>query len=165
MSIHALAKKLRPRSDARIIYEGLAVGTRVKVYYLTRWYSATILHNDFSNEKTEVLWEKENTTSVLSWSRFGTQKNVYRCTKKMAWKLSPNIRRHTGIRTRLQILCDQEYRCNTCQVPIEASADLDHRVPLSVANKTGRDNLQYLCRDCHVQKTKNESKFRAKLRN
>jgi 5-methylcytosine-specific restriction endonuclease McrA len=58
------------------------------------------------------------------------------------------------------ILFEQEYKCNHCKMLLPPSKEDDHIIPLWKGGTNDRENQQYLCRNCHGEKTrKDETEF------
>jgi hypothetical protein len=58
---------------------------------------------------------------------------------------------------RLNILNIKGHVCNTCKSKvIDCKFDLDHIIPLAKNGTNDISNLQILCKQCHLQKTRNE---------
>ena len=59
-------------------------------------------------------------------------------------------------RLRLQVLTEGGYACASCG---DYGDEVDHIVPRrkSLAQFFDRDNLQILCRDCHIKKTRRDN--------
>lgn len=58
-------------------------------------------------------------------------------------------------RLRLQVLTRDQYRCKLCGRP--GRLEVDHIVPLAQGgHPTNPNNLQAICRFCHITKTKKE---------
>ena len=53
------------------------------------------------------------------------------------------------------IINNYESKCNICKTQIE-DGEIDHITPLANGGSNEDINLQYLCKSCHKQKTKNE---------
>ena len=50
------------------------------------------------------------------------------------------------------IAANQQWKCNKCQNLLDASYEVDHIVPLYKNGTNHVNNLQALCRNCHVKK-------------
>ena len=65
-------------------------------------------------------------------------------------------RRQLPETTKKSVLWRQRYACASCGCLLPPTYELDHIVPLAAGGTNGLDNLQALCRDCHVQKTRGD---------
>jgi hypothetical protein len=51
-----------------------------------------------------------------------------------------------------------DYKCNICRTNLlERDYQIDHKLPIANGGKNSIDNLQPLCKKCHLTKTKNET--------
>jgi len=51
-----------------------------------------------------------------------------------------------------------DYKCNVCRTNLlERDYQIDHKLPIANGGKNSIDNLQPLCKKCHLTKTKNET--------
>ena len=51
------------------------------------------------------------------------------------------------------VAANQQWHCNMCQNMLDASYEVDHKVPLYKGGDNNVNNLQALCRNCHGKKT------------
>ena len=51
------------------------------------------------------------------------------------------------------VAANQKWHCNMCQNMLDASYEVDHKVPLYKGGDNNVNNLQALCRNCHGKKT------------
>jgi len=58
-------------------------------------------------------------------------------------------------RFRLNLFIERQGSCASCQSRIQAgkSWDIDHVLPLALGGSNAPQNLQLLCKPCHIQKT------------
>lgn len=66
------------------------------------------------------------------------------------------IRGRRGMDRRVRIAQGQGWLCRRCGEPLDASYEVDHRVPLSRGGNDIDDNLQALHKHCHDVKTKED---------
>lgn len=66
------------------------------------------------------------------------------------------LRGRAAVNRRLAIAMRQEWRCERCGELLEASYEVDHRVPLAKGGRDTDDNLQALHRRCHEAKTRED---------
>ena len=57
---------------------------------------------------------------------------------------------------RISILQRDNWLCQVCHVA--DASEVDHIVPKSLGGSDDADNLQAICRDCHIEKTQKEAK-------
>lgn len=50
----------------------------------------------------------------------------------------------------------QGYQCAKCAILLPPYSDLDHIIPWSISHDNSEDNLQFLCPNCHREKTVKE---------
>ena len=62
-------------------------------------------------------------------------------------------KRKVGETTKKVVAANQKWHCNMCQNMLDASYEVDHRVPLYKGGDNSINNLQALCRNCHGKKT------------
>jgi 5-methylcytosine-specific restriction enzyme A len=55
------------------------------------------------------------------------------------------------------VAANQTWKCLKCKKILEATYEVDHVVPLYKGGSNSTDNLQALCRNCHGQKTLEDS--------
>lgn len=67
------------------------------------------------------------------------------------------IRRRLTPLQRLRIAYEQKYLCNQCKILLEPIFHIDHKVALSQGGSNNLYNLQALCLNCHINKTRHES--------
>ena len=58
-------------------------------------------------------------------------------------------------RLRKLVLARDGWRCRSCGRP--GALEVDHRVPLRRGGTDHPDNLQALCRSCHIEKSRRET--------
>ena len=51
------------------------------------------------------------------------------------------------------VAANQQWHCNMCKNMLDASYEVDHKVPLYKGGDNNVNNLQALCRNCHGKKT------------
>ena len=160
-SMRQFAKKLRPLSDANIIYDTFKVGTNVKVYFVNKWYSANVLKVNWKNETVDVGYTNGQ-MNTLSWKCFKTKPNRQRNEKKMAWKLGKK-RKYQGWKSKFKMLEKQDFSCKSCGNRLDSSSEVDHKKPLFMKVNNKRSNLQLLCKPCHKLKTREEFEIVKKI--
>jgi hypothetical protein len=69
--------------------------------------------------------------------------------KKNKRNLNNNIKKY--------VAANQKWRCNSCNNLLDASYEIDHIIPLYKNGTNNINNLQALCRNCHGNKTINDS--------
>lgn len=79
----------------------------------------------------------------------------------MAWQNYHNPKRipkakWERIRARARVVLD--YRCQACGNGVD-KLELDHIVPVAFGGSNALDNLQWLCVQCHKEKTKADAKI------
>ena len=77
-----------------------------------------------------------------------------------SWLRYPSATAHTygALHCRMRrLVLAEEPNCRSCGAP---SQELDHIRPISSGGETERDNLQALCRPCHLSKSGREANFR-----
>lgn len=59
---------------------------------------------------------------------------------------------------RSAIASTQDYNCNICEIELNDNRefDIDHFIPIANGGKNTIDNLQAICKECHLNKTKLE---------
>lgn len=55
---------------------------------------------------------------------------------------------------KLQIALLQDFKCSLCKKSLGKYFEVDHIVPFSQGGKTTIENLQGVCKPCHIQKSK-----------
>ena len=55
--------------------------------------------------------------------------------------------------TKKYVASNQLWRCNICNNLLDASYEIDHKIPLYKNGTNEINNLQALCRNCHGKKT------------
>ncbi len=55
-----------------------------------------------------------------------------------------------------RILVDQNHKCAVCSEHLSKNRQIDHIIPLSAGGESDFDNLQALCKKCHLEKSNNE---------
>ena len=70
-------------------------------------------------------------------------------------------KQQTKLYEKKQLYIKQNGKCNICQKKfvISDQADLDHIVPKFRGGSNAQDNLQLLCKTCHIQKSIKEKKY------
>lgn len=68
----------------------------------------------------------------------------------------PNRRQVTN-RTKKNVAARAKWRCEMCEIMINANYEIDHITPLYKAGDNSISNLQCLCPDCHRTKTANDA--------
>jgi 5-methylcytosine-specific restriction protein A len=68
----------------------------------------------------------------------------------------PRLRRVTE-RVKKRIAAAQRWKCAQCDAMLDATYQIDHRIPLWQGGSNEPDNLQALCPNCHATKTQAES--------
>ena len=58
---------------------------------------------------------------------------------------------------RTKLAYNQKYLCAKCKVLLDPHFQIDHMVPLSRGGSNNTMNLQALCQDCHISKTRTEA--------
>lgn len=51
------------------------------------------------------------------------------------------------------VASQQQWKCGKCQRTLDASYQIDHKIPLYKGGTNNIDNLEALCRNCHGEKT------------
>lgn len=69
--------------------------------------------------------------------------------KKNKRNLNNNIKKY--------VAANQKWKCNSCNNLLDASYEIDHIIPLYKNGTNNINNLQALCRNCHGNKTINDS--------
>ena len=67
----------------------------------------------------------------------------------------PRLRRVTES-VKKRVAATQRWKCAHCEAVLEATYQIDHRVPLWRGGSNEPDNLQALCPNCHAAKTQEE---------
>lgn len=65
---------------------------------------------------------------------------------------NPN-RRHVTNRMKKDVAARAKWKCEICQILVNANYEIDHITPLYLAGDNSLENLQCLCPDCHRSKT------------
>ena len=65
---------------------------------------------------------------------------------------NPN-RRHVTQRMKKEVGARAEWKCQRCEIMVNANFEVDHIIPLYHAGDNTFHNLQLLCPDCHRTKT------------
>ncbi len=58
---------------------------------------------------------------------------------------------------RMRVLHRDNFRCQNIDCGKAGRLEVDHIIPLSQGGREHTDNLQTLCRDCHIRKTAREN--------
>jgi len=67
-----------------------------------------------------------------------------------------NKKRRVSESTKKYIASMQKWICNNCSKLLDASYEIDHKIPLYKGGNNNIKNLQALCRNCHGMKTIND---------
>ena len=62
-------------------------------------------------------------------------------------------KRNLNNTTKKLVASNQQWRCNMCNILLDASYEIDHKIPLYKNGTNEIHNLQALCRNCHGKKT------------
>jgi 5-methylcytosine-specific restriction endonuclease McrA len=66
-------------------------------------------------------------------------------------------KRHVPNSMKKIVAAEQKWCCNICQELLDATYEVDHRIPLWNGGKNNKSNLQALCPSCHAKKTYSEN--------
>lgn len=69
----------------------------------------------------------------------------------------PRLRRVTEC-VKKRVAASQAWKCAACAKVLEATYQIDHRIPLWQGGTNEPDNLQALCPNCHAAKTQVEGR-------
>ena len=64
-----------------------------------------------------------------------------------------NIKRNLSESKKKYVAASQKWKCNNCNNMLEATYEVDHKLPLYKGGNNEINNLQALCRNCHGNKT------------
>lgn len=81
------------------------------------------------------------------------------------YRREDRYKQYTGAERRLMQSIKEEcgYKCYKCG-RIDSKGQTDHIINRARGGKTTRDNLQFLCKECHNRKTHKESRMGMKRR-
>lgn len=68
----------------------------------------------------------------------------------------PAPRRKFNAHVKRKVAADNQWKCGVCDELLDATFDLDHKIPLHLGGEDTVENLQALHSSCHRQKTLNE---------
>ena len=74
-------------------------------------------------------------------------------TLKTLLKLLRPERKNPSTTTRAEIILEQGGKCAKCGTECKLEMDHIHQISIDPFNRNGKDNLQGLCAECHMEKT------------
>lgn len=118
-----------------------------KVYFLTILFLFSILYgycmkkNIYRNDFLDYIYiEFVNNKGSYS-NTIKTKRSVSNLTKKI-------------------IASNQKWKCKNCNITLDHTYEIDHRIPLYKGGTNNINNLEALCRNCHGLKTINDKLFK-----
>ena len=57
------------------------------------------------------------------------------------------------------VAASQQWKCNDCKNILDATYEIDHKIPLYKGGNNEIENLAALCRNCHGKKTLKDKLF------
>ena len=156
--MHRAAKKLTRMNELGLLAKTFRAGRTVEAFWSdSKWYPATVRLLNWKQES--IIVDYNDGTHNTLYLRDFESKPVRPLGRRIVWRLRSK-RPHVGMRRRLTILKRQRFSCNMCWNEIDAECDLDHispkRLETDPATTDNDDNLQYLCKKCHREKTLSE---------
>ena len=64
-----------------------------------------------------------------------------------------NVKRNVSESKKKYVASNQQWKCKKCNHLLDATYEIDHKVPLYKGGSNEIDNLEALCRNCHGNKT------------
>ena len=108
---------------------------------------------DFTNNK-------ENSTEgsfMEGFNDINTNTNMNRGEKRMLNSGKNSTKRSVSETKKKYVAARQEWKCGDCQVQLDHTYEIDHKIRLEYGGSNEPDNLIALCRNCHGKKTAMEN--------
>lgn len=120
------------------------------------------LRNEISTLKQNISHVKELFESLKK-ELFESLKNelLKENSHLQSTKKSTRVKISDSIRQR--IAQDQSRQCKQCNTPLTSVFQIDHKTALRFGGTNDPSNLQALCTECHVNKSRVESKYQQKI--
>lgn len=128
------------------------------------------LRNEISTLKQNISHVKELCESLKNELFESLKKELFESLKKellkenshlQSTKKSTRVKISDSIRQR--IAQDQSRQCKQCNTPLTSVFQIDHKTALRFGGTNDPSNLQALCTECHVNKSRVESKYQQKI--